>query len=155
MRRTIILGFAFASALACAQQPTGDVADTVYTNGKIYTVNEAQPWAEAVAIKDGKFLVVGSNTEVDAVTGKDTEVVDLGGGFAMPGIGDVHIHPALVMPKRAFCGLPGTFYEPTEQQTIDALKECVDNYPEDREWFIAAGFRMGAAPIPKTHGAWL
>ena len=74
-------------AVGCAQVPDGDVADTVYTNGRIYTVNEAQPWAEAVAIKDGKFLVVGSNAEVEAVTGDDTDVVDLGGGFAMPGIG--------------------------------------------------------------------
>jgi len=67
------------------------VADTVYTNGKIYTVNEAQPWAEAVAIKDGKFLVVGSNADVEAVTGEGTEVVDLGGRMAMPGLIDVHL----------------------------------------------------------------
>ena len=144
MKKVTIITILATLTLACAQQPAGDVADTVYTNGKIYTVNEAQPWAEAVAIKDGKFLVVGSNAEVEAVTGKGTEVVDLGGAFAMPGIGDVHIHPALVMPKRAFCGLPGTFYEPTEQQTIDALKECIANYPEDREWFIAAGFSPSA-----------
>jgi predicted amidohydrolase YtcJ len=120
------------------------VADTVYTNGKIYTVDEAKPWVEAVAIKDGKFLVVGSNADVEAVTGETTEVVDLGGGFAMPGIGDTHIHPALVMPKRAFCGLPGTFYEPTEEQTIDALKKCIADYPDDREWFIATGWTMPA-----------
>jgi len=129
--------------------PPGDVADTVYTNGKIYTVNEAQPWAEAVAVKDGKFLVVGSNADVEEVTGEATAVVDLGGGFAMPGIGDTHIHPALVMPKRAFCGLPGTFYEPTEEQTLDALKECIANYPDDREWFIATGWTMPAL-APET-----
>ena len=133
-----------ALTLACAQQPAGDVADTIYTNGKIYTVNEAQPWAEAVAIKDGKFLVVGSAAEVEAVTGKETEVVDLAGAFAMPGIGDTHIHPALVMPKRAFCSLPGTFYEPTEEQTLDALRECIANYPDDREWFVATGWTMPA-----------
>ena len=62
----------------------------------------------------------------------------------MPGIGNTHIHPAMVMPKRAFCGLPGTFYEPTEEQTIDALKECIANYPEDREWFVATGWTMPA-----------
>jgi predicted amidohydrolase YtcJ len=130
-------------------EKTGEVADTVYTNGKIYTVNEAQPWAEAVAIKDGKFLIVGSNADVEEVTGEATAVVDLGGGFAMPGIGDTHIHPALVMPKRAFCGLPGTFYEPTEEQTLDALKECIANYPDDREWFIATGWTMPAM-APET-----
>ncbi|MFA9421331.1 MAG: amidohydrolase, partial [Gammaproteobacteria bacterium] len=53
-------------------------------------------------------------------------------------------HAALVMPKRAFCGLPGTFYEPTEEQTIDALKECIANYPADREWFVAAGWTAPA-----------
>ena len=41
-------------------------ADVAYTNGKIYTVNDAQPWAEAVAIKDGKFLLVGSNSDVES-----------------------------------------------------------------------------------------
>jgi predicted amidohydrolase YtcJ len=120
------------------------IADTVYTNGKIYTVNEAQPWVEAVAIKDGKFISVGSSDDIATVTGQGTEVIDLEDGFAMPGIGDTHIHPAMVMPKRAFCGLPGTFYEPTEEQTIDALKECIANYPEDREWFVATGWTMPA-----------
>ena len=92
-KSSLFLSVFAALTLACAQQPTGDVADTVYTNGKIYTVNSAQPWAEAVAIKDGKFLVVGSNEDVEAVSGESTEVVDLGGAFAMPGIVDMHAHP--------------------------------------------------------------
>ena len=58
-----------------------DIADTFYTNGRIYTVNEAQPWAEAVAIKDGKFLQVGSNAEIETLKGAKTEVIDLGGSF--------------------------------------------------------------------------
>lgn len=56
-------------------------------------MNESQPWAEAVAIKDGKFLVVGSNDDVEAVTGDGTEVIDMAGAFAMPGIVDMHAHP--------------------------------------------------------------
>jgi hypothetical protein len=127
-----------------SSESSGPIADTVYTNGRVYTVNEAQPWAEAVAIKDGKFIGIGSAEDVAAMTGEATEIIDLAGAFAMPGIGDSHIHPALVMPKRAFCGLPGTFYEPTEEQTIDALKECIANYPDDREWFIGTGFTVPA-----------
>ena len=69
-----------------------DSADTVYTKGKIYTVNENQPWVEAVAIKDGKFLLVGSNADVETVSGDNTTVVDLGGRMAMPGMIDVHNH---------------------------------------------------------------
>ena len=71
----------------------------VYTNGRIYTVNDAQPWAEAVAVRDGKYVVVGSADDVATVTGDSTDVIDLNGAFAMPGIGDTHIHPALVMPN--------------------------------------------------------
>ncbi len=120
------------------------LADTVYINGKIYTVDESRPWVEAVAIKDGKFIAVGSADDVAAVTGEGTEVVDLAGAFAMPGIGDTHIHPGLLMAKRAFCALPGTFHEPTEEQIIDALKECIADYPADREWFIAQGYTTPA-----------
>ena len=59
-------------------------ADTVYTGGKIYTVNEEQPWAEAVAVKDGKFIKVGSNDDVKALAGNNTKVVDLDGKFIRP-----------------------------------------------------------------------
>ncbi len=55
-------------APSTAETAPDTVADTVYTNGRIYRVNEAQPWAAAVAIKDGKLLVVGSTTK-DKETG--------------------------------------------------------------------------------------
>lgn len=136
---SFILGVVFVAS-AQAQ----DAADTVYTNGKIYTVKEAQPWAEAVAIKDGKFIAVGSAEQVAEVTGETTEVIDLEGGFAMPGIGDSHIHPALLMPRRAFCALPGTFSGPTEEEILAELDECIANYPADRQWFIATGYTTPA-----------
>ena len=127
-------------ASSCSEDPATtsetdakvEAAETVYTNGKIYTVNTKQPWAEAVAIKDGKFVAVGSNTDIKGMIGDGTEVIDLKGGFAMPGIGDSHIHPALLMVRRAFCALPGTFFEPSEEEIIAALKECIANYPQDR-----------------------
>ena len=137
-------------AIGCAAGVTPeDAADTVYVNGRIYTVDPARPWAEAVAITDGRFVLVGSVTDVDAVTGEATEVVDLQGGFAMPGIGDSHIHPGLLMAKRAFCALPGTFAEPTEQDILDALEACIATYPSDRQWFIAQGYST-AAMSPET-----
>ncbi len=119
-------------------------ADIVYVNGKIYTVNEDSPWVEAVAIKEGKFIKVGSDPDVKSFVGEKTEVLDLKGQFAMPGLGDPHIHPALVMPKRVYCALPGTFYEPTEEMTLTALNEAITNYPKDLEWFIGTGFSVPA-----------
>ena len=62
------------------------IADIIYKNGKIYTVNESQLWAEAVALKDGKFLKVGTNDEILALKGAETEIIDLEGKFVMPGM---------------------------------------------------------------------
>lgn len=117
-----------------------NTADKVYINGNIYTVNEIKPWAEAIAIKEGKFIKVGSDIDVKSLINEKTEVIDLNGAFAMPGIIDPHIHPALLMTKRAYCALPGTFYEPTEAQILDALKEAISKYPKDKQWFIGQGF---------------
>jgi len=123
---------------------SAQIADTVYTNGKIYTVNPTQPWVEAVAIKDGKFLAVGSAEQIAAVSGNETEVIDLNGNFAMPGIGDALLHPAMTMPRRAFCALPGSFFEPSNDDIVDALKACLKTYPADRDWVIAGGATFAA-----------
>lgn len=73
-------------------------AELVFTNGKIYTVNEAQPWAEAVAIKGNNIVFVGSSEEADALVGDNTEVIDLGGKMMLPGIISSHDHPTGLMP---------------------------------------------------------
>ncbi len=69
-------------------------ADLVLNNAHIYTVNKNQPRAQAIAIKDGKILFVGTNDEVLQYTGTQTEVIDCKGQFLMPGFieGHGHIH---------------------------------------------------------------
>ena len=107
------------------------VADTVYTNGRIYTVNEAEPWAEAVAIKDGKFVVVGSNAYVEAVTGDGTTVVDLGGKFVMPGINDLHHHGMDTISKASVD--PDALRLTDEQQsTPESISAAVKEFSESR-----------------------
>ena len=70
------------------------IADLVLTNAKVYTVNKNQPNAEAVAVKNGKILFVGSNADIKKYTGDKTEVIDCKGQFVMPGFieGHGHIH---------------------------------------------------------------
>ena len=75
-----------------AVSPSIEIADAVFTNGKVYTVDPSQPWVEAFAIKDGKFMAVGSNEEVVALVGPDTTATDLGGKFTTPGFIDTHFH---------------------------------------------------------------
>jgi len=146
MRLTVLTAL---TVCLCSGTAAAQTADTIYTNGRIYTVSEALPWAEAVAIKDGRFLAVGSDADVAQHRGETTEVVDLNGGFAMPGIGDVHIHPAMTMPRRAFCSLPGSFLNPTNDDIVQALKDCLEDYPADREWVIASGATFQAVD-PET-----
>ncbi len=71
---------------------TTEVADLILTNGRIYTVDAAAPWVEAVAVANGRILAVGSSREISAHVGDATHVVDLDGRMAMPGIVDVHNH---------------------------------------------------------------
>jgi predicted amidohydrolase YtcJ len=68
-------------------------ADTVLVNGRIYTVSTARPWVEAVAIKSGKYIYVGGAAGVQPFIGAETQLVDLQGKMAMPGVNDVHAHP--------------------------------------------------------------
>lgn len=67
-------------------------ADLIITNATIYTMDPALPTAEAFAIRDGKFLAVGSAAEVDIHRGPQTEVLDLNGAPVLPGLCDAHIH---------------------------------------------------------------
>jgi len=67
-------------------------ADAIYTGGDIITINDSQPTAEAVAVKDGKILAVGTRTDVLKHKGTATNMVDLGGKTLLPGFIDAHGH---------------------------------------------------------------
>lgn len=69
-------------------------ADTVFTNGKVLTVDDKSTVAQAFAIKDGKYVFVGSNAQAAAYTGPSTKVVDLQGRTTIPGLADSHLHTA-------------------------------------------------------------
>jgi predicted amidohydrolase YtcJ len=64
----------------------------VLRNGKVVSVDPTVPDGEAVAVRDGRILAVGSNAEIDAYVGGETEVIDLAGQLAIPGFIDSHVH---------------------------------------------------------------
>lgn len=68
------------------------VPDTALINGKIITVDPSDRIAEAVAVKDGKIIAVGSNDEIQKMIGSSTKVIDLKGFTATPGLSDSHCH---------------------------------------------------------------
>ena len=71
---------------------TSQIDDYIFTNAKVYTVDEAQPWAEAVAVKDNKIVYVGDAAGADALVGDGTEVIDATGKTIMPGFVSAHDH---------------------------------------------------------------
>jgi predicted amidohydrolase YtcJ len=78
------------SAALTAQQPAP--ADLVLLNGRVYTVDAARPWAEAVAISGTRIAAVGSTAEIKALAGPQTRTIDLKGAFVSPGFNDAHVH---------------------------------------------------------------
>ncbi len=82
----------FALLLSGTSAGAEGVADTIYRGGQILTIDDAQPRAEAVAVRDGRILAVGDAESVLAYRGDSTEIVDLAGRTMIPGFVDSHGH---------------------------------------------------------------
>ncbi len=122
-------------------------ADLVLTNGNIYTVDEGQPWVSAVAIRDGRFVAVGSDDQIARFIGSSTVNLDLKGRMAMPGIVDSHMHPDNVAMDSQRCILPGTFDNPGEDELVAAILECDRRFPDDE---VLYGYRFTTSAIAPT-----
>lgn len=66
--------------------------DLIVHNATIYTQDVTRPWAEAAAMRNGRFLAVGSNDTVRALADPDTQLLDAGGRLLLPGFIDAHVH---------------------------------------------------------------
>ena len=130
-----------------AARPAPEVtADTIYQNGRIYTVNDSQPWAEAVAIRDGRFIAAGSNAEVTRYAGPETTLVDLEGQFVMPGLIDTHTHP-FVDGLKELGDLSFDFSDRTA--SLEEMQRQIAAYAEanpDREWIFGGMWPKGVFP---------
>lgn len=138
--RVAVVSFLVFLNLLLVKPPAfaAEVADSVYCNGIFYTVSEQTPKAEAVAIKDGKFIFVGSNEEVKAYIGSDTKVVDLKGKTVLPGLIESHMHyasyGALQMQIQAH-------WRPKEE-ILEAVKKAYPSAKEKGEWILGRGWNQ-------------
>lgn len=93
MTRWLSTVLAAVFALAVAPSAPGAEADAIYFGGPIVTVDDRRPSAEAVAVKDGRIVAVGSREDVEsAQRGADTRMIDLAGRTMVPGFIDAHGH---------------------------------------------------------------
>jgi len=88
----LLISAILSAGASAAQTPQPHIAKTILLNGRIYTLDSRQPWAEAVAISGGKILAVGSVKDVSSYRDSSTKVIDLGGRLVLPGFTDCHIH---------------------------------------------------------------
>jgi predicted amidohydrolase YtcJ len=118
-------------------------ADLVLTGGKIYTEDSAHSTAEAVAVKDGKVVYVGSNASAQRWIGPSTKKELLGGRLVLPGLIDSHIHPLDILDLDV-CNLQS---QPLSLKELSAfVAQCLARYktpPGQRlvvhQWSYAAG----------------
>ncbi|MEN5200028.1 amidohydrolase [Pseudomonas wadenswilerensis] len=110
-----------ATALACSALPALAAADLVLFNGKVFTAEPGQGLMQAVAVKDGKVLQVGSDAQIQALADAHTQRIDLAGKVLMPGMIDSHSHPVVA----AFDSLGAN------------LQDEVKPLPELEQWILA------------------
>jgi predicted amidohydrolase YtcJ len=79
-------------AFGCSAAVSATAKDILLINGKVFTGNAQQPYAESVSIRAGKIVAVGNRFDVKASVAGDAQVVDLGGKTLLPGLIDSHVH---------------------------------------------------------------
>ncbi len=130
---------------------TSEKADMVISNGIIYTMDDFNPLAEAVAIREGKIIAVGSEYAVGTYIGSETKILDLNGKTMVPGLIEGHGH---------FMGM-GYAKMRLDLSTVNNYDELVDMVAdavieaEPGEWILGRGWHQSKwdpEPVPLVKG---
>ncbi len=132
INRLLLLGVVLALC-ACDRPAT---VDQIFINAEVYTVNPAQPWAQALAVRDGLIVGVGEQHEILAAF--DGAVTDLGGKMMLPGFHDSHSHLIYGGLELRQCLL----YESTSVDELIAKIQVCDATLEPDEWLVGAGWNL-------------
>lgn len=122
---------------------TSGMADSIYINGDIITMDDNNPEAEAVAIAQGKILAVGGTSEVLKTKGTATRMVDLGGKTMVPGFIDGHSHffQAAMIADYANVSAPPVGTAGSIAEIVKVLQNHVAQKPlRPGEWLIGYGY---------------
>lgn len=131
--------FAFLLLLGSSLAVAAEPSSTLLHNGKIYTVNERQPWASAMVIdEEGSIVAIGDDEDVAEYVDDETEKVDLGGRLVLPGFQDTHAHVLDASSEaQGDCKVDAADDVP---QWLQEIKACSDN--DDGDWLLGWGFSL-------------
>ena len=118
-------------------------ADLIFVNGTVVTVDDHDTVAEALAVRDGTIAAVGTRTDIEALAGPATRVVDLDGGTLLPGINDSHIHAISLGYMTPPLNLDVAF--PTVRSIADCVASVRDAVASRQpgEWIVGQGWDLG------------
>ncbi len=138
-----LLSFLILSA--CSKHVDTSVsADIIFQGGSILTMNDLQPQAEALAIKDGEIIAVGDLSTIKMqFFGNSTELKNLNGGTLMPGFFDSHSHLASVGMKHALVGLdspPAGNILSIDDIVAKLSLRLKDNPPKPGQWLVGMSY---------------
>ena len=117
-------------------------ADLVFAGGKIRTPAHPSGFAQALAVRDGVILAVGTEDEIRELTGRRTRVIDLRGRLALPAFGDAHVHPVSGGLESLRCNLVGLR---SRQECLDAVA-TYSSALAPGAWVLGGGWTMSAFP---------
>jgi predicted amidohydrolase YtcJ len=136
-------------AAGCTEETSSasgtDAVDYVYTNGKVYTADDDNPWAEAVAVRGSDIVYVGDTAGIDAYIGPNTTVDNLDGKVLLPGMISTHDHATAFMPFRAGLVMPNNG---DPKWMLDQLAQYIAENP-DGPFFSFGGAFEGAVMITR------
>jgi len=152
MIRKAVLGFVLALVGPASPQQTQVVpADLVLTNGRVVTVDDAVPEAQAIAMAGDRIAALGSSAEIRRYIGPSTHVIDLQGQLAIPGFIDGHAHFTGVGDAQLNLKLmPTTSWEQIVAMVAEAVKTA-----KPGEWIVGRGWhqeKWTSRPQPNVEG---
>lgn len=134
-----LLSLSCLSLLASCAFAEEQAASLVLHNARIHTVNDEQPWAQALAIdEDGRILAVGSDAEVEEYADDETEFVDLKGRLVLPGFQDTHAH--VLDASSEAQGDCQVSPKDNVARWLQQIAAC--NAKDDGEWLLGWGFSL-------------
>lgn len=134
----MLLSVGLALLTTCQQAPD---ADLVVRGARVFTADPQQSKAEALAVKDGHLVFVGTDSGAATWIGRRTRVVDANGRLVIPGFHDTHVHLGMAAAEREWCYLE----EPeTLGATIVALRRCAAE--STRPWLLVNGMNPNVFP---------
>ncbi len=132
----LIVALTVFTAACGGSVPDSLAPETILVNGKVVTVDADFSIAEAVAIRDGKFVAVGSSQQIQALAGRATEVISLEGKTVLPGFNDPHGHVTLSWGRKM--DPIGARFRNAEsiEEVLDLLREKMETLgPDEILWF--------------------